>query len=1014
MPDHPSSVAQDTASSSAPSLPPRIDAGQDLDNVLGEVSRMFGQAAGHAAPLAALAEDTINDHLTDMAVDAEPRAVTRSETPTSDAPLTDAADLFRSAPNEEPPSAPQAEQSADESPEQPPTEIAESAEPMLSAAEPAASSAETGTPAPPATGAEVGSSRASMVRPTVERAQQSFYALPRFTRRLPKRLRIVAGMLAAALVGWIGGAVMTRTPASTTVEKAAPEVVSEQAQQETAAEKAKAAELEEQLQKAQRAREDAEHERDQTRERIQQSAALLRTEQQSSAAQRARDEESRKQALANFQKAHDRLGLMQLRAYDAQLARVRDCRQTRPGLAAALLEDANTCPPELRDFAWGYFYARSKNDRATWRGSAPANAAAWSPDGTLVAVATTDGSIALRDAATGEPIASLAAHAGGVNSLAFSQHGEWLASAGADATVKLWHVASRRLEATFFGHLGKVLAVAVAPDASALVSGGDDGTVKFWDVATRRATATRWGHPRNREPDDVGDPTRLVRSVAFSPDGRLIASGGYQVVRIWSTDADEKATLTVPGGDISALAFTPDSATLAIGNERSICLRDVDTLLERCTPQVVDAPLNGLSFSPDGAWLAAAVGPDGLVFSRTIRPSPTEEPENKRRSRISDAPSYDLGNSRRLFGHDGLVTGVTFAPNGQLIATSGADGTLRLWEPRGGIVDQGGPDFVLRDVPPTAAVAYSPDSRCLAAGSADSIVLWDPRTRVEIARLANRSGGIRRLAFSPSGTHLASASGDWPILIWTVGAQRVEFALNGHTAGVNALAYSADGKLLVSAGDDATLRLWNPTTGQPIAALSGHSGPVLSAAISADGKLAASGGTDCTVRLWSVDGKKPLATLARHTNPVAAIAFSPDGRFLVTGEGRSSRQIEGGAKAARRPLRLWQIAERKEILTFGPANGDVVDVAFSPDSKTLAVSGPSGVSLWDPQTGELRETIRPPMTTARSIERPSDSSPAWPIAFSPDGLSLAAGGDASLSIWTAAPFSSPVGKTTTR
>jgi WD40 repeat protein len=984
-------------SSALPDLPPRIDAGEDLDNVLGEVSRMFGQAAGHAAPLASLAEDTINEHLDDLSADA--KSPGSPGPPKQEVPLDSAADLFRASSPDDEATDTAADEATLQSPAIPAASVGESTENPTLAAK---------VKRLPGRAAEIAARAlpAQSVARVIRTATSAFESARQIEQRLPKRARWIAGLVAAVLFGWIGGAVFTRSGTSASAEKSATPESTEAASEEMSAEKAKVTALEEQLQKAEHEREAAQHERDAARQRLEQSTVMMRTEQQAVASRRAREEASHKQALEQFQKAEERLHIMELRTYDAQLARVRDCWRRSPGLAATLLEDPKGCPPKLRDFAWGYFYGRAKNDRATWRGSAPVNAVAWSPDGTLVASAGQDGSILLRDGVSGKQIAVLAAHAGGVNAVAFSQRGEWLASAGADATVKLWAVTSRRLEATFFGHLGAVLCVAIAPDSSSLVSGGDDGTVKFWDVASRRTVATRWGHPRNHEPDDPDDPTRYVRAVAFSPDGLTITSGGYCVVRVWSADATEKATLAVPDGAVGALAFSPDSATLAIGSEGSITLRDIDSLVVRSGPQSIDAPVTSLAFSNDGAWLAAATGEKTLVFNRIARTLPDETRSKARPSMGSEPARYDLGDPRPLAGHDGLVTGIAFAPNAQLLATSGADGTVRLWDARGEIVDKTQPDLLLRDMPPATAIAYSPDGRTLAVGTSDAIRLWDVRAGVEMARLENRSGEITRLAFSPDGARLASAGRDWPVLIWSLAAQRVEMALNGHTAGVSSLAYSTDGKMLISAGDDGSVRLWNATNGQSIASLAGHTGTVWSAALSPDGKLAASGGTDQKTRLWSVERKQTVATLGGFARPVVALAFSPDGKFLVSAQGSSPRAQTPISSIAAKPVRVFRIPDGDEVLAFGPTDADICEIAFSPDSKTLAASGPSGVTLWDPRTGELRGTLHLASAPGQ-FERPSAAPrPVWPIAFSPDGKALAAGGDAPLSIWMAVLFAS--------
>jgi len=487
--------------------------------------------------------------------------------------------------------------------------------------------------------------------------------------------------------------------------------------------------------------------------------------------------------------------------------------------------------------------------------------------------------------------------------------------------------------------------VAFSPDGKILASGLQDNTIRLWDVAT--------GQPIGQPLD--GGAYYAVYSVAFSPDGKILASG-------------------------SCGEYDEESGECALGEIR---------LWDVATGQLIGQPLiahtvaaYSVAFSPDGKILASGSCSKGGERSCTFG-----------EVRLWDvATGQPIGEP--LTNHAGTVNSVAFSPDGRILASGGA-GPVLLWD-----ITAGQPISQSIDGLSGAFLAFSPDGKYLASGGwGRSIRLWDVAKDQPIGQpIEGHAGSVASVAFSPDGRILASGSWDDTIRLWDVTTgQPIGQPLTGHTDLVRSVAFSPDGRTLASGGNDSSIRLWNVVTDQLIdTPLTGHTGIVFGVNFSPDGKILASCSRDSSVRLWDVTtGQLIGEPLTGHVNDVYSMAFSPDGKILASG-GCGESEDEWSCNSGE--IRLWDVTTGQLIGQSLTGHGDFVhSVAFSPDGKTLISCGyDDTVRLWDVSSLLGAETV---------IDQPIDQTAIshvahWaPVAFSPDGETLALNLGRNILLW---------------
>jgi WD40 repeat protein/transcriptional regulator with XRE-family HTH domain len=359
-------------------------------------------------------------------------------------------------------------------------------------------------------------------------------------------------------------------------------------------------------------------------------------------------------------------------------------------------------------------------------------------------------------------------HDAEVTSVAFSPNGQYVASGSVDKTIRVWEV-STSSEIAQMKNQSSLYALAFSPDSRYLVS-GDDIAAMVWEVATGKDVAfiTHDNYVNSITFDQDGNVIHLphigrVDAVAFSPDGKCVASGSDDhTLRIWEPFTGKEITriIMIHDVDVNSDAFLPSS--------------------EKVAPRVrtLSSRVNSLAFSPDGKYLAS--GSDDHTM------------------RVWDALT---GTEIARMIHDGIVTCVAFSPDGKDVVSGSRDCTVRVWESSTG--REGA--CVTHDGPLTA-VAFNPNGKYV--GSCGDIVarVWEAITGKEVARMIH-DDEVTSIAFSPDGNHIISGSRDNTARVWEAFTGREVVRLI-HDDKVSRVAFSPDGRYVTSGGEDKIVRIW--------------------------------------------------------------------------------------------------------------------------------------------------------------------------------------------------------------
>jgi WD40 repeat protein len=605
---------------------------------------------------------------------------------------------------------------------------------------------------------------------------------------------------------------------------------------------------------------------------------------------------------------------------------------------------------------------------------------------------------------------------------AFSPDLKWLVTGSEDGIIRLlstdnWQEKFVEVKAH---SKCQITALAWSSDINKIVSGDENGQLTIWDFNQLQGNILR----SQLQPQSHDD---RIRAIAFSPNGKYIASGGTsKEIKIWNVESSILIELPGHENTIRAIAWNSDGTRIATGSrDNTIKIWDLESKVP-------------LKIFNHGSWIRALLWSDNIIVSagddnkikiwdvktETGNPQVLGEHEDiirtiafnpDRRKIVSGSDdttlkTWDISKwecIRTHIGHKDSIKTVAWSPDGEKLYSSSSDKTVKVWDVSKvtyindlpdtwdsigmrTIEANSGSDLadscnftMFGDEATLKSLAWSPDGNKIATASRDrTLKIWAVETGECLAVLFGHESTVRAVAWSPDGKKILSGSRDKTLKIWDAATfDEITPSIAPSHQWIRSVAWSPDSTKIVSSGDDCNCTTWNAETGTRIGRFVGHRKPVRAVMWSPDGTKLLSASDDTTLKIWNVETTDCIQTLDDHTNWVRGAMWSPDGTKIVSA-GRD------------RSILVWDAMTGNRLFAFPKKHQSAVrSVAWSPNGKYI-VSGSDDytINVWNVNTQELIQ-FKEPLKHDHYVTA---------VAWSPDSTKFASGSrDKKVKIWDA-------------